>query len=92
MQKRLHTVDTILYTKEQIEARVAELAIDISADYKRKELVLVSILKGSVIFLSDLSRRLSIPHVLDMMGAASYGSETSSTGHVMITRRLGSQR
>jgi len=79
-------IEEILYSPEQIASRVAELGARISEDYRGRELVLVGILRGALIFLSDLSRKITTPHSFDMVGAASYGSATSSSGHVQITK------
>lgn len=79
-------IEEVLYTEDQIKARVRELGAKITEDYRGKNLVLVGILRGALIFLSDLSRCISIPHSFDMVGASSYGTATSSTGHVQITK------
>lgn len=79
-------LERIIYTKEDIQKRVRELAEDISNDYRDKDLVLVGILKGGVIFLSDLCRNIEIPHSYDMVGASSYGASTVSSGYVRITK------
>lgn len=76
----------VLLTEEQIQTRVAELGAEISRDYEGKELVLVGILRGAMIFISDLSRAITVPHTFDMVGASSYGSATSSSGRVQITK------
>lgn len=73
-----------LLSAERIQTRVQELAAQISRDYEGKELILVGVLKGSYIFLADLSRALTIPAQIDFIGAASYeGSE--STGRIRWT-------
>lgn len=76
----------ILYSREQIQERVAELGAQITEDYKDRNLVLVGILRGALVFLSDLSRQIAVPHSWDMCGAASYGASTVSSGHVQITK------
>jgi hypoxanthine phosphoribosyltransferase len=81
-------LDSILLPREQIARRVAELGRRISEDYKGRDLVLVGVLKGSVIFLADLMRAISIPHRFDLIRAASYGDEATSSGHVAISRHL----
>lgn len=71
------TLGDTLFTKERIAARVRELAAEISADYEGKELTVIAILKGSYIFLADLTRALSIPVRVDFLGLSSYvGSES----------------
>jgi len=76
----------ILYSKEEIQKRVRELGLQITEDYNDKDLVLVGILRGAAVFLSDLSRAIPLPHSWDMCGASSYGGTTSSSGHVQITK------
>lgn len=74
--------------KSEIDKIVADTARRISADYKNSELVLVGILKGAFIFLSDLARQLSIPVKIDFIRASSYGGETSSSGKIRLTKEL----
>jgi len=82
-------VDHILIDRERIQARVAELAAEISHDYAGVEdLLLVCVLKGAVMFLSDLSRQLAIPHAIDFMAISSYGASTESSGIVRIVMDL----
>lgn len=78
----------IMLTAEQIEERVKELAAEISRDYKGKKPLLVGVLKGAVIFLSDLIRYLDIPVELDFMAVSSYGADTASSGVVRIQKDL----
>lgn len=75
----------ILLTAEQIADRVRELGIQISRDYGQTEPVLVCLLKGSVVFLADLMRSLSIPHTIEFLRASSYGAGTVSSGHVHLS-------
>ena len=74
--------------KDVIEKKVAAVAKIISSDYKDRELILVGVLKGSVIFLSDLVRHLTIPVTIDFMGVSSYGSENSSSGAIRVTKEV----
>lgn len=76
----------VLFTPEQIHERIQELGQQITEDYKDRQLVMVGILRGALVFLSDLSRSVTLPHSWDMCGASSYGSSTSSSGHVQITK------
>ncbi len=81
----------ILLTEEQIQAKVAELGARISADYVGRELTLVSVLKGSLPFMADLMRQLTIPIRIDLMEVSSYGgSATESSGLVRILKDLSS--
>ena len=75
----------ILITEEELQAKIAELGKAISADYAGKDLLALCILRGAVIFLSDLIRQLTIPHEIDFMAVSSYGgTRTESSGVVRI--------
>lgn len=78
----------ILYSEEQIKARVGELGAEISRDYASKELVVVGVLKGSVIFLADLIRNIDLNLTIDFMAVSSYKDGTVSTGDVEILKDL----
>lgn len=80
--------EKILFDKETIEKRVKELALQISKDYKGKEVILVAILKGAIVFLSDLMRDLSIPVTVDFIQAFSYGASTTSSGTIEIKKDM----
>ena len=80
--------ERILFTTEQIQARVAELGAEISRDYKDKKLLVIGILKGAIIFLSDLVRSITVPLYYDFMAVSSYGSSTESSGVVRILKDL----
>ena len=82
-------IEKVLVSEEQLKAKVAELGAQISKDYEVKNLVLVSILKGSVVFMADLMRAVSIPCSIDFMVVSSYGgSNTTSSGLVKIIKDL----
>jgi hypoxanthine phosphoribosyltransferase len=82
-------VDHVLIDRKRVQARVAELAAEISRDYAGMDgLLLVCVLKGAVMFLSDLSRQLTIPHAIDFMAVSSYGASTESSGIVRILMDL----
>ena len=81
-------IKTVLVSEEQLKAKVAELGAQISRDYAGKNLVLVSILKGSVVFMADLMRAVTIPCSIDFMVVSSYGSGTTSSGLVKIVKDL----
>lgn len=75
----------VLISEEEIQARVLELAAKISADYEdADDLVMVGVLKGSFIFLADLSRRLSIPRTIEFIAVSSYGNSSVSSGAVRL--------
>ena len=78
-------LERVLYSEEDIRNRIADLGRQISADYAGKDLVLISILKGGILFLADLTRAITIPHAFDLMGASSYKGRSSS-GKVIITK------
>lgn len=79
-----------MISKETIDKRVAELGDEITNAYKNLEepLVLIGVLKGSIIFLADLSRAIDLPLEIEMMGVSSYGEATVSSGEVRITQDL----
>ena len=79
---------SVLLTKEQIDARLAELAAKIDAEYAGKELLLVGVLKGAVMVMADLARALSTPVTMDWMAVSSYGAGTQSSGVVRILKDL----
>lgn len=79
----------VLIDEEQLQARIKELGMQISADYEGKNLLLLCILKGGTLFLSDLMRHISIPHEIDFLAVSSYGREIrESTGVVRILKDL----
>ena len=73
-----------MYTKEQIAARVHELGTEITSEYPDGDLLVLGLLKGSFIFLSDLVREIGRPIQVDFVAAASYGDGTESSGHVRL--------
>ncbi len=78
----------VLITKEEIDAKLAELAAKIDAEYAGKDLLLVGVLKGAVMVMADLARALSTPVTMDWMAVSSYGSGTKSSGVVRILKDL----
>ena len=82
-------IKNVLVSEEQLKAKVDELGTQISRDYAGKNLVLVSILKGSVVFMADLMRAIRIPCSIDFMVVSSYGgSNTTTSGLVKIIKDL----
>jgi len=78
-----------LITPEQLQARIAELGAELSQDYAGKDLLLICILRGGVMFLTDLVRHISVPHMMDFMAVSSYGAGArKSSGQVRITMDL----
>lgn len=82
----MDVVERVLITKEEIDKKVAELGQQISRDYEGKELIVIGVLKGGVIFLSDLVRNINIPLYLDFMSVSSYGDSSESSGVVKINK------
>jgi hypoxanthine phosphoribosyltransferase len=83
-------VEEILLSEEQLRERIAELGAQLAADYAGRTPILVSVLKGSIIFLADLIRSTPIPLSLDLMEVSSYGSGTETSGQVRILKDLSS--
>lgn len=80
----------VLVDEVTIRKRIRELGDVINREYARKDLLLVSVLKGSIIFMADLIRAITIPHEIDFMATSSYGAGTSSSGVVRILKDLNS--
>lgn len=81
-------VESILYSEEQLRERVQALGAQITADYAGKEPVLASVLRGSYIFMADLTRAIDLPVTVDFMAVSSYGAGTKSSGQVEIKKDL----
>jgi hypoxanthine phosphoribosyltransferase len=82
-------LEEILIPEQVLQARVAELGAQISADYQGKDLLLVCILRGGVVFLADLMRHITVPHNVDFMAVSSYGiGARHSTGQARISLDL----
>ncbi len=81
-------VAEILVAQDELEARVAALGAEISADYEGRDLLLVGVLKGAVFFMADLMRCLTVPCEIDFMAISSYGAATDTSGVVRILKDL----
>ena len=81
-------IERVLFTEQELKDRVAELAAQIDRDYAGKEPMLISVLRGSFIFMADLARAITLPCTVDFMAVSSYGSGTTSSGQVKITKDL----
>lgn len=81
-------ITKVLVTEEQINSKVAELAAELDKKYADKNVLLVGVLKGAVMFMADLSRAMQIPAQMDWMAVSSYGSGTVSSGVVRILKDL----
>src|SRR5215211_7290248 len=83
-------IGEVLVSAEDLERRIAELGAEISRDYEGRDLMMIGVLKGAVLFLADLMRELTVPCEIDFMAVSSYGSETDSSGVVRILKDLDS--
>ena len=81
-------IDEVVITAEQINGKITELAKEIDAEYADREPLLVGVLKGAVMFMSDLARQLERPSTMEFMAVSSYGSATTSSGVVRILKDL----
>jgi len=83
-------IESILIPEDKLLKRVAELGEEINRDFDGEEVLLVGLLKGSVIFLSDLARKITLPCMLDFMSVTSYGNDIESSGEVRFLKDLDS--
>ena len=81
-------IERILVDTETLQARVLELGKAIEEEYRGRDLLLISVLKGSIIFMADLIRAIRIPHEIDFMATSSYGAAAHSSGVVRILKDL----
>ena len=79
---------SVLYTEEEVNARIKEMGEQISRDYEGKSVHLVGILKGATFFACELAKRITVPVTIDFMSVSSYGDSTESSGVVRITKDL----
>ena len=84
----LEDIERVLISKEEIQQKVREIGKQISEDYRGKNLMLVSVLKGLVVFMADLMRAIDIPVSIDFMSVSSYGCGTKTSGIVRIIKDL----
>jgi len=81
-------IDRVLFTEEQIESRIRELAAEISRDYQGKALKLVGVLKGSIFFMTALARHIEVPLTIDFLGISSFSNKSGAPGVVRIAKDL----
>jgi hypoxanthine phosphoribosyltransferase len=81
-------IERVLFTEEQVQQRIREVATEISAKYKGRELKLIGVLKGSIFFLTALARAIEIPVKIDFLSISSFSTRTSSPGLVRIAKDL----
>lgn len=87
----LNDIEKVLLSEDELKKIVEDLGAKITEDYKGKNLVVVSVLKGSVVFMADLMRAIKIPCSIDFMAVSSYGSGTKTSGVVKIVKDLDSE-
>ena len=87
----LNDIEKVLLSEDELKKIVEDLGAKITEDYKGKKLVVVSVLKGSVVFMADLMRAIKIPCSIDFMAVSSYGSGTKTSGVVKIVKDLDSE-
>lgn len=85
-QDMTQDIESVLLSEEVIAAKVKELGAQISRDYEGKDPIIISVLKGSFVFMADLVRAITIPCTIDFMSVSSYGSGTTSSGEVKIVK------
>ena len=78
----------VLYSEQEVNARIAELGAQISKDFAGKEVHLICILKGSAFFMCELAKRITVPVTIDFMSVSSYGNGKNSSGIVRISKDL----
>jgi hypoxanthine phosphoribosyltransferase len=83
-------IGEVLVGPEDLQRRVRELGVELSADYAGRDLLMIGVLKGAVLFIADLMRELTVPCEIDFMAVSSYGSATDSSGVVRILKDLDS--
>ena len=81
-------IKSVLITEEQLAAKVAEMGAQISKDYQGRKLIILGVLKGSVVFMSDLIRSITVPVEMDFMAVSSYGAGVKTSGVVKIQKDL----
>lgn len=86
--KQKNDIEQILFSQEQIQQIVQDMGAQISRDYEGKNLLMVSVLKGAVVFMADLMRAITVPCRIDFMSVSSYGSGVKTSGVVKIIKDL----
>ena len=84
----LNDVESVLLSAEELAKRIAEIGAEITADYAGKEILMIGVLRGAVVFMADLARTIKVPVAIDFMAVSSYGAGTSSSGVVRILKDL----
>lgn len=84
----INDIEKILISENELQERIKTMGSEITADYKNKEILMIGVLRGAVIFMSDLARAIKVPVAIDFMAVSSYGASTSSSGVVRILKDL----
>ena len=84
----LQDIERVLLSEEQLQQRVRELGDEISKEHAGKEILMIGVLRGAVMFMADLARAIAVPVMIDFMAVSSYGTSTSSSGIVRILKDL----
>jgi len=84
----LNDVERVLLSADELAKRIDELGAEITADYADKEILMIGVLRGAVVFMADLARAIKVPVAIDFMAVSSYGAGTSSSGVVRILKDL----
>lgn len=86
----LNDISDVFFSEEKLDEITSRIGKRISEDYAGKKLMLICVLKGSIMFMSDLMKKITIPCSIDFLAAESYGSSTKSSGEVKITKDISS--
>ena len=89
MKSNKDIIGTILYSQKEINKRAKEIGEQISKDYKGEEVILIGTLKGAVLWMADVMKEIKLDTKIDFVAASSYGSATTSSGVVKITKDIG---
>lgn len=84
----INDIEKVLITKEELAERIEAMGNEITAEYAGKDILMVGVLRGAVVFMADLARAIKVPVALDFMAVSSYGASTSSSGIVRILKDL----
>ncbi|MGI6091963.1 MAG: hypoxanthine phosphoribosyltransferase [Veillonellaceae bacterium] len=84
----LNDIEKVLISQEELASRIKAIGEEITADYAGKEILMIGVLRGAVIFMADLARAIKVPVAIDFMAVSSYGSSTTSSGIVRILKDL----
>lgn len=84
----INDVERVLLSEGELAARICEMGAKITNDYQGKEILMIGVLRGAVVFMADLARAIKVPVAIDFMAVSSYGAGTSSSGVVRILKDL----